>query len=104
MKYKKGDKVLVKSESEIKSIGYVNSVIEERKHLLNKVVTIKGPAVDSFIYQNYIIEEDNGEFKWGEDMFYENSLEYISNRLKIYCSKYCVHECYDECPLSIFKL
>lgn len=104
MKYEKGDKVLVKSESEIKSAGYVKSVIEERKHFTNKIVTIKGPAVDSFIYQNYIIEEDNGEFKWGEDMFKENGLEYISNRLKTYCSKYCIQECTSECPLSVFKL
>lgn len=103
MKYEKGDKVLVKSEGEIKSAGYVKSVIEERKHFTNKIVTIKGPT-NSFTCQNYQIEEDNGKFKWGEDMFKENGLEYISNRLKTYCSKYCIQECTSECPLSVFKL
>ncbi len=64
MKFKVGDKVLVKNRSDIKSSIPTRIVTREMKLFCDKVVTIESIGSDF-----YRIEEDRDNFCWDDGMF-----------------------------------
>lgn len=62
MKYKIGDKVLIRNDL-VKVYWYGrNTFIDGMEHLMGKVVTIVGYGSD------YYIKEDNNEYGWTDEM------------------------------------
>lgn len=99
---KRGDIILIKTEKEFIEAGYSNKEIQERKQFVGKFA-----IVDSIITTTsggfFYLKNDKKFLKWFKDMISEGRIDCFTDRVKIYCNKYCVHECSNECPFRDIK-
>ena len=96
MKYKVGDKVIVRSDLEVNMDYGSQTFVREMSQYIGKVVTI------SETYSNrYNIKEDEGEWSWTDEMFDELVDDELTaeEATRILGGICCENQCSYECPI-----
>ena len=99
---KKGDKVLVKTREELIETGYTNEEVNRREQFLGKFAVI-GESIESFSIEFYSFIGDKNNLRWYNDMLKDDTIGYMSDRIKCFCDM-CIHKCLEkDCPLFDIK-